>query len=360
MLKKIYVLAGIVGVIIVSSFGVLHFMLSEYREWKQPAEAGNPLAQVKFGDVFRYGRGVRRNDEAAAFWYREAAKQGAIDAIIKLGLLYSDFSQQEHALTGLMWFEIAIANGFEAMADTRDRRVPNASADTLSEVQRLAHICMSTGYKVCGPNELRDMGLTDIDRSGHFWITNEETDRFNANKYSCNVQSRNQFHKMSAVKGARDKKIRLLVEYPGISNAIEQKLARIESNCLDAGGRSHNCRIKASSVRVEVSVDGVPMLTDRMHFFRSHPSNFIPIDLTEYVSRGLNNILIYFRVSFDKDSFVWAASDIDTNHYVGSEIMRGAFEAHNVQHAVALVYNCEKRSENSLKNPSLLGSIGSP
>jgi len=58
-------------------------------EWKQLAEAGDPAAQFRLGEMLRDAKGVRWADfEGAAAWFRLAAAQGSADAAYALGRLH--------------------------------------------------------------------------------------------------------------------------------------------------------------------------------------------------------------------------------------------------------------------------------
>ena len=52
------------------------------------AERGGVFAQVKLGDMYNYGRGVRQDFKEAVKWYRLAAEQGNADAHAGLGVMY--------------------------------------------------------------------------------------------------------------------------------------------------------------------------------------------------------------------------------------------------------------------------------
>lgn len=61
---------------------------AEYYE--KSANQNNIGAQIKLGDCYYYGRGVRRNYSTAAQWYEKAAKQGDKEAQIDLAECYYD------------------------------------------------------------------------------------------------------------------------------------------------------------------------------------------------------------------------------------------------------------------------------
>lgn len=52
------------------------------------ADGGDAAAQKAMGDLYKRGHGVRRDDAAAATWYRKAAAQGLASAQAELGFLY--------------------------------------------------------------------------------------------------------------------------------------------------------------------------------------------------------------------------------------------------------------------------------
>lgn len=55
---------------------------------KALAERGGAFAQVKLGDMYNYGRGVRRDFKEAVKWYRLAAEQGYADGHTGLGVMF--------------------------------------------------------------------------------------------------------------------------------------------------------------------------------------------------------------------------------------------------------------------------------
>jgi len=54
-----------------------HYQLDALR---QEARQGNPTAQFNLGEIYYFGRGVVKNNEAAAEWFRKAAEQGVAEA----------------------------------------------------------------------------------------------------------------------------------------------------------------------------------------------------------------------------------------------------------------------------------------
>ena len=58
-------------------------------EWQPLAEQGDADAQFNLGVMYANGRGVSRDDKAAAEWSRRAAEQGLPAAKAKLGGMYA-------------------------------------------------------------------------------------------------------------------------------------------------------------------------------------------------------------------------------------------------------------------------------
>ena len=58
-------------------------------EWQRLAEAGDPTAQFRLGEMYRDAKGVRWPDfERAAAWFRLAAAHGSADAAYAVGRLH--------------------------------------------------------------------------------------------------------------------------------------------------------------------------------------------------------------------------------------------------------------------------------
>jgi TPR repeat protein len=52
------------------------------------APAGDPAAQFRLGDMYRWGDVGAANFEKALYWYSRAAKQGSVDAMLGLAGMY--------------------------------------------------------------------------------------------------------------------------------------------------------------------------------------------------------------------------------------------------------------------------------
>ena len=79
---------------------------------KRLAESGNTSAQCDLGIIYSFGRGVTRDFQEAAKWYRRAAEQGDAQAQYNLGIAYD----QGHGVTrdlleSFRWFLAAAEGG---------------------------------------------------------------------------------------------------------------------------------------------------------------------------------------------------------------------------------------------------------
>jgi TPR repeat protein len=72
------------------------------------AAQGDTVAQCVLGDIFYFGSGVLQDFNHAALWYYKAADTGSYSGILSLGYLYSDGHgvRQDYA-EAYYWFELA-------------------------------------------------------------------------------------------------------------------------------------------------------------------------------------------------------------------------------------------------------------
>lgn len=68
------------------------------REWRAPANAGDPDAQFNMAQAYRLGRGVEENSKQAEILYAKAAAQGHIKAADNYGLLLFQDGRREEAM----------------------------------------------------------------------------------------------------------------------------------------------------------------------------------------------------------------------------------------------------------------------
>jgi len=113
---------------------------------KAQAAQGDPVAQVKLGYTYDFGKGVPQDYTKAREWYEKAAAQGIAEAQILLGLLYAKGGQgvpQDYAQAA-KWYEKAAAQGnanaqiYLGMAYYKGEGVPQDSAQAAKLFQKAA------------------------------------------------------------------------------------------------------------------------------------------------------------------------------------------------------------------------------
>jgi len=79
------------------------------------ARQGDAQSQNRLGVMYRYGRGVRQDDEEAAKWYRKAADQGHAAAQFNLGTLYfAGRGVRQDDAEAAKWFRKAADQGYSS------------------------------------------------------------------------------------------------------------------------------------------------------------------------------------------------------------------------------------------------------
>ena len=123
---------------------------TSFKEFKPLAEQGNALAQYNLGIMYSKGRGVPQDYVEAVKWHKKAAQQGNASAQNNLGnKYYHGRGVPQDYITAHMWYNLAAASGVEASVQNRDLVVGKMSQADVSEAQRRARVCMSSGYKDC-------------------------------------------------------------------------------------------------------------------------------------------------------------------------------------------------------------------
>jgi TPR repeat protein len=70
------------------------------------AELGHHMSQLNLGNYYASGRGTRRDPEKAAYWYKEAYKNGNSDGAMNLAI---DRRNEGRVRSAVIWFKKAIA-----------------------------------------------------------------------------------------------------------------------------------------------------------------------------------------------------------------------------------------------------------
>ena len=72
--------------------------------------------------IYADGRGVTRNDKAAAGWYRKATNQNEAEAQFNLGVIYANGQGvTQNYMLSRMWFNLAAASGHEDALEYRKK-----------------------------------------------------------------------------------------------------------------------------------------------------------------------------------------------------------------------------------------------
>jgi uncharacterized protein len=74
------------------------------------AKNGDAGSQLNLGNLYDAGVGVRRNRDAAIYWYKRACRRGSASAANNLGVLWRNDKEPKQAL---MWFQKAVQMGDE-------------------------------------------------------------------------------------------------------------------------------------------------------------------------------------------------------------------------------------------------------
>ena len=120
------------------------------REWTALAEQGNLAAQVRLGDIYRYGRGVQRNYRTAVKWYTQAAEQGCTVAQFGLGNMYKNGQGiARDDVYAYMWLNLAASGGDPKVFELKNELAERMTAAQIVQAQKRAHECAGRNYRGC-------------------------------------------------------------------------------------------------------------------------------------------------------------------------------------------------------------------
>lgn len=125
------------------------------------ARLGHVGAQINLGNFYASGKGVRRNLENAAYWYKRAYKNGNNDGALNLAI---DRRNEGDIRSAVIWFKKAIAmNNGEAciaLAKIYNARKggQRAAAALLKRVLRMTRYEISDNAKEEAESLLEGMG----------------------------------------------------------------------------------------------------------------------------------------------------------------------------------------------------------
>jgi TPR repeat protein len=116
-----------------------HDYAGALRAWRPLAEAGDARAQHHIGDLYEEGRGIGRDLEEAAIWYRRAAEQGYGRAQNALAILYVEGRGVDRdPVEAYGWFALAAGAGNGFAGRNLERLKGMLTEDEIAEGERRA------------------------------------------------------------------------------------------------------------------------------------------------------------------------------------------------------------------------------
>ena len=107
--------------------------------WRVAAEHGHPQAQYNLGQMYDKGHGVPQSSQLAVRWYRRSAAQGNAQGQFFLGFSYKDGEgvPKDHVLA-YKWFNLSFAQGNKDAAEERDELAKSMTPSQIAKAQKLA------------------------------------------------------------------------------------------------------------------------------------------------------------------------------------------------------------------------------
>lgn len=124
---------------------------AESAKWfRLAADQGIASAQYNLGWSYSHGKGVVQDYAEAVKWYRLAAKQGHEKAYFNLGVMYYEgLGVEQDYVKAHIWFNLSAVSGDSDAVRKRDIAAKLLTGRQLSQAQKLARECQSSGSKVC-------------------------------------------------------------------------------------------------------------------------------------------------------------------------------------------------------------------
>jgi TPR repeat protein len=141
---------GMLGSMYENGKGVPQDYAEAAKWYARASEQGDAIAQYDLGRMYEYGQGVLQDYAEAVRFYKKAAGQGFAPAQNNLGVKYSyGEGVPLDYITAHMWYNLASVNGEESAVKNRDFVATKMTPADISEAQRRASVCMSSGYSDC-------------------------------------------------------------------------------------------------------------------------------------------------------------------------------------------------------------------
>ena len=136
--------------------GLFHYpKISNYYEtslriFTSLAEQGDADAQYHLGLMFKDGKGVIQDFDAAVKWYTLAAERGFFEAHVNLGFMYANgYGVIMDYVYAYMYFNIAASKGYVTAVENRDIIADAMTQSQIEKAQELARECVAKNYKNC-------------------------------------------------------------------------------------------------------------------------------------------------------------------------------------------------------------------
>lgn len=109
-------------------------------EWfRKSANRGYPRSEYDLGLLYTQGEGVPKNSEEAVKWFRRAANKGYSRAQYKLGELYTEgVGVPKDDVEAYKWYNLAAAQGDDEAARARQRLARGMTRDQIGRAQKLS------------------------------------------------------------------------------------------------------------------------------------------------------------------------------------------------------------------------------
>ena len=122
-------------------------------KWYRLAAAQEHIkALLNLGMIYErgYGQGIRRDYREAVKWYRLAAERGSSGAQAHLGLMYlRGFGVSRNLIRAYMWLELASVKGIGMAQQGLAEAAEGMSPSHITKAKRMAANCRARNYKNC-------------------------------------------------------------------------------------------------------------------------------------------------------------------------------------------------------------------
>jgi TPR repeat protein len=121
-----------------------------FRLFLAGAKAGDRACQLNVGNYYDDGKGIRRNRDAALYWYKRAYRRGERCAAHNIGILWRNEREPRRALS---WFKRAVKMGDdEANLEVAKYYLGNENSSSKA-IPHLERVCRSNWVTEAGAEE---------------------------------------------------------------------------------------------------------------------------------------------------------------------------------------------------------------